>query len=400
LTKQAGYTPKLSSAQKAFSSPNSRNATPSQNMAQLMSANGKKLIFSATKQGNISALEIGKNEHKSLFFSPSRANGDDLQGQPDHFLLTNGESRLCFLESGASNKFLLQADVETGRVIRDVTCMKANNSAISNKTLDFVSVAHAESLYQQTATSEVLVSLFSNADDKAAQTKCAIGILDLRDKNALQHGYDKWEGKTYRTQVDFTCIATTAAQGENYMGWIVTGHEDGSIRLYEQGTSAATTAFKGCDPIIGVDVTSDGKYIVATTKMYVLFITTTPDGENVTGFQKSIPNGKRGELIQKLQIHPMDVQKYFGGAVGFTQPAKFNTASGNIHQLAKKDCTFVACSGKTFVVWDAEAAKQGKNRYQMGFTSSSIVTEIIEHNNPDSLVAQSEDDMVVVAHLK
>jgi len=60
-------------------------------------------------------------------------------------------------------------------------------------------------------------------------------------------------------------------------GYVVIGSDDGQIRLYGNKTlTRANTAIPGLGgPITAVDVTYDGKWVLATTKNYLMVVKTT-----------------------------------------------------------------------------------------------------------------------------
>lgn len=60
-------------------------------------------------------------------------------------------------------------------------------------------------------------------------------------------------------------------------GYVVVGAQDGQVRLYSERTlTRANTAIPGLGaPISSVDVTYDGKWVVATTKSYIMVVNTT-----------------------------------------------------------------------------------------------------------------------------
>ena len=47
------------------------------------------------------------------------------------------------------------------------------------------------------------------------------------------------------------------------------------------------------DAIVGLDVTADGSYVLATTKHYLLVIPTQVEGQDKSGFKQSITNKVR-----------------------------------------------------------------------------------------------------------
>ena len=60
-------------------------------------------------------------------------------------------------------------------------------------------------------------------------------------------------------------------------GFVVVGAQDGQVRMYSENTlTRAKTAIPGLGaPISSVDVTYDGKWVVATTKSYIMVVNAT-----------------------------------------------------------------------------------------------------------------------------
>lgn len=127
------------------------------------------------------------------------------------------------------------------------------------------------------------------------------------------------EFKQYKSNNDFSAAATTEA------GYIAVASSKGDIRLFDRlGINAKTALPPMSAPIIGIDVSADGKWVLATTKTYILLIDATiKEGKNVgsSGFTKSF--GKDSKPRPRiLQLNPEHVAM-MEGKLSFT-PAKFN----------------------------------------------------------------------------
>ena len=123
--------------------------------------------------------------------------------------------------------------------------------------------------------------------------------------------------KQYMTKNKFSSIVTTET------GKIAVGSEKGDIRLFDKlGKIAKTTLPALGDPIRGIDVTKDGRYLVATTKTYLLLIDTHIGvGPNIgkSGFDKSFPANSK-PIPRRLQLRPEHVA-YMNSSVDFS-PAR------------------------------------------------------------------------------
>ncbi|KAJ1966103.1 Vacuolar import and degradation protein 27 [Dipsacomyces acuminosporus] len=152
--------------------------------------------------------------------------------------------------------------------------------------------------------------------------------------------------QSYTTKSHFTSAATTEAGG------VVVGSGKGEIRLFDRvGVRAKTVLPALGEPILGVDVTSDGRYVVATCKTYLLLVDTKipDDPKGSTGFQKSFPKAQK-PAPKRLQLKPEHVV-YMGAPVAFT-PARFNQSpDGN-----RTEKTIVTSTGPFVITWNLRRA--------------------------------------------
>lgn len=120
--------------------------------------------------------------------------------------------------------------------------------------------------------------------------------------------------KQYTTKNDFSAAATTES------GKIAVASNKGDIRLFDQIGKNAKTALPALgDPIIGVDVSADGRWLVATCKTYLLLIDTLiGDGryKGSLGFDRSFPADSK-PIPRRLQLRPEHVA-YMRDPVSFT----------------------------------------------------------------------------------
>ena len=125
------------------------------------------------------------------------------------------------------------------------------------------------------------------------------------------------EFKQYVTKAAFSGVATSAA------GHLAVASEKGDIRLFDSIGKIAKTALPALgDPIIGIDVTASGRWVVATCKTHIYVIDTLiNDGKfsGKLGFERSFPANSR-PLPKRLQLKPEHVL-YMGSDVSFT-PAR------------------------------------------------------------------------------
>ncbi|MCQ2816240.1 MAG: hypothetical protein MJ252_03135 [archaeon] len=238
--------------------------------------------------------------------------------------LNNQETTLLLLDKN-NNKSVYEYDLEKGKIVNEWNCkVKGDDSVILGIT--------PQSKKDQITPNQC----FYGFDKKN------IFIIDGRMK-----GIDKSNGKwtVYTTNNNHTCIAS------NGYGNFATGSYKGDIRLYEDIGQYAKTLLKGYgDPIIGIDITFDGKYVLATCKKYLLFVcTVSKRDDSLTGFVTHI----KGEAppLRTLKLKPTDITKYHLEGLDFT-PAKFNVGDGEEENI-------ITSLGDYIIVWNLNKIKKG-----------------------------------------
>jgi len=199
----------------------------------------------------------------------------------------------------------------------------------------------------------------------------------INKKNKMAQNY------SYVKAPKMTCVGT------NGTGQIAVGDLHGEIRLFSDITKKAKTLLPGLgDPVIGIDVTEDGHYIVATTSQYLLVIPTVIEGKKgKTGFDVSMGAAKPTPL--KLQLDPKDLAKYNIGKVSFTA-AHFNTGS------SIKEEWIVTSTGPFVITWDFSWVRLGHlKRYQIKKQTQDIVADQFRYNKEDQVVVTCKEDVFV-----
>ncbi|KAK4049731.1 Vacuolar import and degradation protein 27 [Microbotryomycetes sp. JL221] len=199
------------------------------------------------------------------------------------------------------------------------------------------------------------------------------------------------EFKQYATKNDFSVATTTAS------GHLAVASNKGDIRLFDKLGKNAKTALPALgDPILGIDVTADGRYVLATCKTYLLLIDTQiPDGAGryagSLGFERSFPASEK-PTPKKLQLRPEHVahmQEQSREGVSFT-PAKFNAG------LDSTERTIVTSSGPYIVAWNFRHVKQGvTNQYTIRRFSENIVADQFRFGGDREIIVTLPDDVFV-----
>jgi len=150
--------------------------------------------------------------------------------------------------------------------------------------------------------------------------------------------------KQYTTKNAFSAAATTEK------GHIAVASEKGDIRLFDRlGINAKTLIPALGDPIIGMDVSADGRWVLATTRTYLLLIDALQKGgknDGKLGFEKAFAKDDKPQP-RRLALAPAHVAQFQHETktpISFT-PARFNTGRD------EKETTIITATGPFIVTW-------------------------------------------------
>src|ERR1700712_3173775 len=190
-------------------------------------------------------------------------------------MLHEQDSKMILMNPTDPNS-LYSMDIERGKVVEEW------------KVHDDVTVSHMapDSKFAGTTREQTLVGASHNALFRIDPRVSGNKMVDSQ--------YKQYAGKN-----KFSGVATTAE------GRLAVASEKGDIRLFDSiGKNAKTALPPLGDPIIGIDVTADGRYIVATTKTYLLLIDTLIGEGRYSGslgFDRSFPATAK-PMPRRLQL--------------------------------------------------------------------------------------------------
>lgn len=152
------------------------------------------------------------------------------------------------------------------------------------------------------------------------------------------------ELKQYVSKNDFSAAATTDK------GYIAVASNKGDIRMFDRlGINAKTHIPALGEPIIGLDVSADGRWVLATCRTYLLLIDalqTKGKNEGKLGFEKSFGKDSKPQP-RRLGLTPAHVAQFShetGAPLAFT-PARFNTGEG------LSETSIITATGPFIVTW-------------------------------------------------
>jgi VID27 C-terminal WD40-like domain/VID27 N-terminal region/VID27 PH-like domain len=159
--------------------------------------------------------------------------------------------------------------------------------------------------------------------------------------------------KQYASKNDFSAAATTEK------GYIAVASNKGDVRLFDRlGINAKTHIPALGEPIIGLDVSADGRWVLATCRTYLLLIDALQkDGKNEgkLGFEKSFGKDSKPQP-RRLGLQPSHVAQFqheTKQALAFT-PARFNTG------VDSEETSIITATGPFIITWNMKKVLQGR----------------------------------------
>ncbi|ODV97459.1 hypothetical protein PACTADRAFT_49180 [Pachysolen tannophilus NRRL Y-2460] len=199
------------------------------------------------------------------------------------------------------------------------------------------------------------------------------------------------EFKQYASKNDFSTMATT----EN--GYIAVASNKGDIRLYDRlGINAKTQLPALGDPIVGLDVSRDGRWLLATCKTYLLLIDNkikTGKNSGELGFKKSFGKDSkpRPRRITVSPEHAAFMSTTSGNPLSFTK-AHFNAG------IDAKEQTIVTSTGPYVVTWSLKKILQGDkdNTYLIKRYNSDVMNDNFKFGSDKNIIIALQDDVAMV----
>ncbi|KAG9089955.1 hypothetical protein FS749_000926 [Ceratobasidium sp. UAMH 11750] len=331
-------------------------------------AGGKNKLLANGYKNGLSYIARGKNigvfrktEDDQLEYAATISKVLTPQGKqfaPKKMMLHQQDATLVLMNEQNPNA-LYQMDIETGKVVEEWKIgdhIEVNSMAPDSK-------------FAQMTPGQTLVGTSHNSLFRIDPRVSGNKLVDS-------------EYKQYATKTAFSSVATTDK------GALAVASEKGDIRLFDAiGKNAKTALPPLGDPVIGVDVTADGRYVVATCRTYLLLIDTLiGEGRYAgsLGFDRSFPANSK-PMPKRLQLRPEHVG-YMGGQVSFT-PARFNSGPDAEEQY------IVTSTGNFVVAWDFRKVKKGRlDRYDIKQYEQQVMADDFRMgDNKDIVVALSDN---------
>jgi len=244
---------------------------------------------------------------------------------------------------------------------------------------------------------DIPVNIFA-PENKFAQMTDEQTFLGL-SKNALYRIDPRLAGnklvdselKQYTSKNDFSAAATTE------QGYIAVASNKGDIRMFDRlGINAKTALPALGDPIIGLDVSADGRWVLATTRTYLLLIDALQkEGKNEgkLGFEKAFAKDKKPPP-RRLALTPSHVAQFQHETkqpLSFTA-ARFNTGEG------KDETTIITATGPFVVTWSMKKVLAGrKDPYSIKRYSEEVKADNFRFGSDKNIVVALPNEVDMVA---
>ncbi|OCF37982.1 cytoplasmic protein [Kwoniella heveanensis CBS 569] len=288
-------------------------------------------------------------------------NLDGKSFSPGKMMLHNQDGDMLLLDPNNKNS-VYRMDLEYGKVVDE---WKVSDTVEVNNIIP-------DSKYAQMNPQQTLIGHSHN------------GLFRI-DPRVSGNKLVESQFKQYATKNDFSAAVTTES------GKLAVASNKGDIRLFDAIGKNAKTALPALgDPIIGVDVSADGRWLVATCKTYLLLIDTLiGDGryKGSLGFDRSFPADSK-PIPRRLQLKPEHVA-YMEDPVSFT-PARFNTG---VNEAEK---TIVTSTGKYVITWNFRRLKQGRtDDYQIKQYDSHVVADNFKFGADKNIIVALEHNVLM-----
>ncbi|THV08487.1 VID27 cytoplasmic protein [Dendrothele bispora CBS 962.96] len=282
--------------------------------------------------------------------------------KPKNVMLHDQDTKMILMNPSDPNS-LYNMDIERGKVVEEW------------KVHDDIAVDHIapDNKFAQTTPEQTLVGASHNALFRIDPRVSGIKMVDSQ--------YKQYTGKN-----KFSGVTTTAS------GKLAVASEKGDIRLFDSiGKNAKTALPPLGDPILGIDTTADGRWIVATTKTYLLLIDTLiGEGRYAgsLGFDRSFPANAK-PIPRRLQLRNEHVA-YMNHDISLT-PARFNMGEG------QEENAIVTSTGQFVIAWDFAKVKKGLlDRYEIKKYEDHVVQDNFKFGDDKEIIVALSNNVLAV----
>jgi VID27 C-terminal WD40-like domain len=197
--------------------------------------------------------------------------------------------------------------------------------------------------------------------------------------------------KQYTSKNSFSATATTE------QGYIAVASNKGDIRLFDRlGINAKTHIPALGDPIIGLDVSADGRWVLATCRTYLLLIDSLQKAgrnEGKLGFERSFAKDSKPQP-RRLGLQPAHVAQFQHETktpLSFT-PARFNTG------LDSSETSIITATGPFIITWSLRKVLGGKkDPYTIKRYAENVMADNFKFGSDRNVIVALPNEVNMVA---
>lgn len=335
-------------------------------------AKNRTFTIAVDKKSNRAAIDVLKHdEYDRLQYVATIEKLQDKEGNwltPTKSMLHQQDERMLLLSSKRPGKVSV-LDLNRGAVVDEYdSSIRVGGESIDNPIRNFGPVSKYAGLTGESTFQAVSSNRIFRMDPR----------VQSQSKFVADSGYD------YKTNPKLACLAV------NSEGQMVVASDKGEIRLYSDTRKRAKNLFPGVgDPIVHIEASNDGEYVLATTRQYLLLLPMRipDDAKGRTAFDVGMGKAKPEPI--KLQLAASDLVKYG------IQEVDFKEAHFEIGQNTEEE-SIVSATGNFLIVWSIKGVVQKRNRYSYKIRDmgSQVVAGTFRYNRGDQLLAATGSDVM------
>lgn len=283
-------------------------------------------------------------------------------------VMLHGEDRDLIIQNNVDANKLYRMDIEYGKVVDEWNV---------HDDIPVVNFA-PENKFAQMTSEQTFLGVSNNS---LFRVDPRLGGNKLVDSDMKQ----------YASKNDFSSLATTEK------GYIAVASNKGDIRLFDRlGIRAKTQLPALGDPITGMDVSADGRWILGTTQNYILLVDAMQkDGKNEgkLGFEKGFSADTKPRP-RRLALTPEHVAQFYhetGKPINFT-PAKFNTGEG------AEETSIITATGPYIIEWNLKRLLRGtKAPYKIKRYEDEVKADDFKFGSDKNVIVALPNEVNMVA---
>ncbi|KAJ5965495.1 Vacuolar import and degradation protein 27 [Penicillium waksmanii] len=283
-------------------------------------------------------------------------------------VMLHAEDRHMILQNGDDPNSLFKMDLEYGKVVDEW------------KVHDDIPV--------ETFAPETKFAQMTSAQPFVGASRNALYRIDPRVSGNKLVDTDL---KQYASKNDFSAMATTEK------GYLAVASDKGDIRMFDRlGINAKTHIPALGEKIIGVDVSADGRWVLATCRTYLLLIDALQkDGKNEgkLGFEKSFAKDSKPQP-RRLGLQPAHVAQFQHETkqpLAFT-PARFNTG------VDSEETSIITATGPFIITWGLKKILSGrKDPYTIKRYGEDVMADNFRFGSDKNVIVALPNEVNMVA---